>query len=595
MKLSALVVAHNEETRLAACLEKLAFADEIVTVLDRCTDRSRAIALAHRARLVEGAWELEGPRRNAGLDACTGDWILEVDADEHVTPELAAEIRRTIEMSPDALHLIPVDNWVGSRLVRYGWGASFGKGAYLGLFRRGAKRWGGERVHPKLTLAGTRGAMLTARLQHYLDRDLSDMIRRFDRYTTARAKDLRELGQDRVGRGQCATHLQPLLEMLCRARRMARGRARFPDRRSRRPLSVRLVSQGEIRPVTLSVVMADDGIAFDGRVKDQQPLGGAETAFAELAEALAARGHRVTAFTRCPAPLEWKGVYWTPLASGVPERADIYVANRSWRLIGACPAAACALFWLHNPARYLLKWRYQWRLLRRRPTMVFIGPHHLSTYPAWAAGGRRVVIPYGISAPFLGASERPAPGPRAVFLSNPQRSLDWLLDLWTGAIRVAVPAAELHIFGGAAVYGALGATQQGRAAPVLERARGLAGDGVVLRGAFGKSALAHELEQARVFLYRGDPGETFCNAAAEPQAMGVPGVVEDIACMAERIRHGETGFVVKGPQDFASAAMRLLTDDALWQEYHRNCLRFQRSWTWADAAAAFERLAPSGP
>ena len=194
MKLSALVVAHNEEKRLGACLDRLAFADEIVVVLDRCTDTSRAIALAHGARLVEGAWELEGPRRNAGIDACTGDWIIEVDADEHVTPELAAEVRRTVETSPDAIHLIPVDNWIGARLVRYGWGASFGKGAYPGLYRKGAKRVGDQRLHPKLTLTGNQGPMLTARIQHYVDRDLSDTIRRFDSYTSARARDLRESG-----------------------------------------------------------------------------------------------------------------------------------------------------------------------------------------------------------------------------------------------------------------------------------------------------------------------------------------------------------------------------------------------------------------
>ena len=199
MKLSALVVVHNEEARLAACLDRLAFADELVVVLDRCTDQSREIALAHKARLVEGGWELEGPRRNAGIDACTGDWILEVDADEHVTPELAAEIRRTIETSAYAIHLIPVDNWVGSRLVRYGWGASFGKGAYPGLFRKGAKRWGNERVHPKLEFTGSQGPALAARIQHFLDRDLSDMIRRFDRYTSARAKDLRDSGE--IGSG----------------------------------------------------------------------------------------------------------------------------------------------------------------------------------------------------------------------------------------------------------------------------------------------------------------------------------------------------------------------------------------------------------
>ena len=199
MKLSALVVVHNEEQRLGACLDRLAFADEIVVVLDRCTDRSREIALAHKARLVEGAWELEGPRRNAGIDACTGDWIVEADADEHVTPELAAEVRRTVETSPHAIHLIPVDNWIGARLVRHGWGASFGKGAYPGLYRKGSKRVGDQRLHPKLTLVGSQGPMLTARMQHYVDRDLADTIRRFNSYTTARARDLRESGD--IGSG----------------------------------------------------------------------------------------------------------------------------------------------------------------------------------------------------------------------------------------------------------------------------------------------------------------------------------------------------------------------------------------------------------
>lgn len=195
MKLSALVVAHNEEARLGACLDKLTFADEIVAVLDRCTDRSREIALAHGARVVEGAWPLEGARRNAAVEACRGEWIIEVDADEHVPADLGAEIRRVVETSAFARHLIPIDNWVGSRLVRYGWGASFGRSAHYGLYRRGTKRWGdGRGRHPSLIFTGEPGPMLTARLTHFLDRDISDMIRRFDRYTTAMAEDLRASG-----------------------------------------------------------------------------------------------------------------------------------------------------------------------------------------------------------------------------------------------------------------------------------------------------------------------------------------------------------------------------------------------------------------
>jgi glycosyltransferase involved in cell wall biosynthesis len=199
VRLSALVVVHNEEQRLPACLAKLSFADEIVVVLDKCTDRSKDIAQTYTDRLVEGAWELEGPRRNGGLDACRGDWILEVDADEHVSAALAAEIRQVTETSRFAYHTLPVDNWIGRRLVRRGWGASFGKAAYPGLFRKGAKRWGSERVHPRLTLTGEKGPPLVNRIQHYVDRDISDLIRRFDAYTTARAKDLRESGD--IGSG----------------------------------------------------------------------------------------------------------------------------------------------------------------------------------------------------------------------------------------------------------------------------------------------------------------------------------------------------------------------------------------------------------
>lgn len=205
-RLSALVVARDEAARLPACLAKLAFADEILVVLDRTTDDSAEIAGRFGARVLTGAWEREGDRRNTGIAACAGDWIVEVDADEHVGPELAAELRQVMARSDADWHLIPVDNYVGDRRVRHGWGASFGKGAYPGLFRKGAKRWGDERVHPRLTLGPRQGDTLTARLDHFVDRDVSDMLRRLDRYSSARAADLRDQGDP----GRFATNLRRL-------------------------------------------------------------------------------------------------------------------------------------------------------------------------------------------------------------------------------------------------------------------------------------------------------------------------------------------------------------------------------------------------
>jgi glycosyltransferase involved in cell wall biosynthesis len=195
LRLSALVVVRNEEARLAECLSRLAFADELVIVLDRCEDRSRDIARGLTERIVEGAWEREGGRRNAGIAACRGVWILEIDADERVGLDLAREIAAIATGSSADWHLIPVDNYVGDRLVRWGWGASFGRSAHAGLFRRGAKRWGDQRVHPAVALSGVQGPTLNARLVHHVDRNISDMLRRLDRYTSLRAQDLRESGE----------------------------------------------------------------------------------------------------------------------------------------------------------------------------------------------------------------------------------------------------------------------------------------------------------------------------------------------------------------------------------------------------------------
>ena len=205
IRLSALVTAHNEEAQLAQCLECLAFADETVVVLDKCTDGSKDIALRFTDRRVEGAWEREGERRNAGIEACRGKWIFEIDADERAPKALADEILGVIERTAGGtargtdydIFNIPVDNYVGGRLVRHGWGGLFGKNGYPGLFLKGVKVWGGEWVHPHLTVTGRQGPDLKTPITHYVDKSISDMLGRLDRYTELRARDLIE--KDEIG------------------------------------------------------------------------------------------------------------------------------------------------------------------------------------------------------------------------------------------------------------------------------------------------------------------------------------------------------------------------------------------------------------
>ncbi len=189
--LSILVVARNEQLTLSNCLKSSNFGDELVVVLDRSTDGSKKIAESFSAKIIEGEWPVEGDRRNCGIENCSSDWILEVDADEVVSSYLQEEVLSVLNKSNYDYYLVPFDNYIGNKLVRYGWGGSWGVSAAPRLFRKGFKKWGSQRIHPELVLSGNKG-VLKNRMIHFVDKDISDMIKRLDRYTYYKSLDLIE-------------------------------------------------------------------------------------------------------------------------------------------------------------------------------------------------------------------------------------------------------------------------------------------------------------------------------------------------------------------------------------------------------------------
>jgi glycosyltransferase involved in cell wall biosynthesis len=166
-----------------------------------------------------------------------------------------------------------------------------------------------------------------------------------------------------------------------------------------------------------------------------------------------------------------------------------------------------------------------------------------------------------------------------------------LLDIWAGQIRPAVPDAELHLFGGAQTYqirkGRRASSTIGR---VLEAARGLGAAGVVVHDPAPRPVLRDHLAAARALLYPHPAEETYCLAAAEAQAMGVPAVLGAAGCLGERVIDGTTGFLTCSEAGFADRSVRILSDDVLWLNMHRECLARQRSRSWDDVAADFEAL-----
>ena len=343
------------------------------------------------------------------------------------------------------------------------------------------------------------------------------------------------------------------------------------------------------------IVLADDGIEFDGNTPRNGPLGGVESSIVNLVEELARLGHKVSVRNMCGEARMIAGVDWAPLflnkKYNIPKKADLYIANRGDKLIGLMPEARRTVFWIHNPAQYLMKWRYLRKLWRLKPAIIFIGDYHASTYPSWAPGGDRVVIPYGISGEFCKFMPREdLPHRRAIFTSNPLRSLDWLLQTWVDRIYPQVSDAELHLFSGSETYGKTGAEKNSQMEVILDKARSLKNYGVVLRGPVSKPQLIQEFREARVMLYRGDLNETFCLAVGEAQASGVPAVVQKLGSVIERVINGETGAVVGTDAEFISSAIELLNDDLVWRRQHNAALAKQALWSWEKAAKAFEKL-----
>ncbi len=332
------------------------------------------------------------------------------------------------------------------------------------------------------------------------------------------------------------------------------------------------------------IVLADDGISFDGR--SRTGLGGAETAFLRLAESLAARGHRVAAFSNTTERNTVGGVEWAPVSGKLPDDADLYIANRGDRVLDLVPGATRIAFWLHNDAAYLKKFRYLRRLWRRKPTLVFVSESHRRLAPSWLPDGGRVVIPLGLEDAYRHEAERVPPPPLALYAANPLRGLSELAALWP---KIDAPGAKLIAHSGADLYATKPRTRAAMEA-ALASVDGVSG--IELRPIVKRDALIDVLRGARVLLYPGDPTETFCLSVAEAQALGVPCVVHARGALPERVIDGQTGFVAKSDTEFADAARRLLTDDALWLAQHRACLASQNKRGWADMAADFERLLP---
>jgi glycosyltransferase involved in cell wall biosynthesis len=147
-KISAVIVAHNEEKKIADCLRSLDFVDEIVVVLDKCSDATEEIVANFTNKIIKGSWKIEGERRNVALNSATGDWILEIDADERISAELKTEILAIKNHEPCGFY-VPIANYIGKRWVKHGWLRTLGVLRRETLTFRSLKHYDEDKeIHP---------------------------------------------------------------------------------------------------------------------------------------------------------------------------------------------------------------------------------------------------------------------------------------------------------------------------------------------------------------------------------------------------------------------------------------------------------------
>jgi glycosyltransferase involved in cell wall biosynthesis len=281
----------------------------------------------------------------------------------------------------------------------------------------------------------------------------------------------------------------------------------------------------------------------------------------------------------------------------MPETADMVIANRRWILFRHAPRKARRVLWLHNVGSGLRRLSWRAALAWYRPILVTASAYHESTLPPDLLGAAATIIPMAPAAVLSEAVEHnAAPKPHAIFTSNPARGLDRLLHLWTARIQPAVPGAQLHVFGGAETYQrGLGRETAEALARTVAAARRLESAGVTVHAPMPRPLLREHLVRARAMLYPGSPEETYCLAAAEAQAMGVPAVLGNVGCLPERVVHNATGFITDGDDDFVARAIQVMSDDTLWLSMHRQCLARRQLRTWDHVAADFEALLTASP
>ncbi len=201
-KLSAAIIAKNEEDKIGDCIDSVSFADEIVVIDSGSTDKTVEIAESKGAKVIFNQWPGHIEQKNFAIDQTTGRWVLSLDADERVSKKLREEIIAKLENPSAHGYAIPRLVYYINRWIRHcGWYPA----RKTRLFKRDKGRWGGENPHDKIILNG-KEERLTGDLYHLSFDNISEHLRTINFFTDVAAKERAAKGKTA---GLCSIVFRP--------------------------------------------------------------------------------------------------------------------------------------------------------------------------------------------------------------------------------------------------------------------------------------------------------------------------------------------------------------------------------------------------
>jgi glycosyltransferase involved in cell wall biosynthesis len=188
--LSVVIPCFNEERNIDACLKSVSWADEILVVDSYSTDGTLEIARRHTDRILQHEYINSAAQKNWAIPQALHDWVLIVDCDERVTPELRSEISQILAQNPSKDgYWIRRKNYLFGKEIRHsGWGTD----RVLRLFRRDLGRYEEKRVHAEIKIENL--GTLKGFLEHHSVSSLSDWMNKINRYSSWKAQDKFEKG-----------------------------------------------------------------------------------------------------------------------------------------------------------------------------------------------------------------------------------------------------------------------------------------------------------------------------------------------------------------------------------------------------------------